>query len=122
MMLDEELSLEQNETAYNRMCELVKRYNLRFGTLAMGMIDMKKFAEDISIKTDYKRSEGGGLVLTSEETIQFGQLKAKIVQEMKLANAAGGAERHYLTDQLSRQVEFVNYETYGKHAEKETPK
>lgn len=28
MMLDKEVYLEQNETAYNRMCKLVKRYNL----------------------------------------------------------------------------------------------
>lgn len=47
--------------------------------LVMGMIDMKKFAEHGSIKTDYKRNKVGGLDLTSEETIHFGQLKAKVV-------------------------------------------
>jgi DNA-binding ferritin-like protein len=113
MRMDRSVSLEENEVAYVEVCGLVERYNLRFGTLALSMFQMKKFAEDMNLKSGVKRCSTR-LELTRAETEQFEQLKRKIVEEMKAARELGGEERKYFYEQLSRQVEFVNFEIYGE--------
>jgi hypothetical protein len=117
MMMDRSTTLEQNEEAYNKVIRLVLAYNVRFGVLALNMFEMKKFAEDLNKKESRNRDANGKIVLTRRETRHFEKLKKKIIQEMKLANESGGPERHYLSDQLSYQVEFVNFEIYGKRDE-----
>lgn len=114
-------SLEDIASAYDHACELVKRYNIRFGTLATSMFAIKKFAEDLK-QTGRKRNADGSFDMTVEEKKQFKQLQLKVIEEMGLANALGGAKRHCFSEQLSCQVEFVNYETYGKHAESNSVK
>jgi hypothetical protein len=117
MMMDRSTTLEQNEEAYNKAIRLVLAYNVRFGVLALHMFEMKKFAEDLSKEEGRYRDAGGKIVLTRREARHFEKLKKEIVQEMKFANESGGPERHYLSDQLSYQVEFVNFEIYRKRDE-----
>ncbi|KAL7489069.1 hypothetical protein ACHAW6_014656 [Cyclotella cf. meneghiniana] len=117
MMMDRSTTLEQNEEAYNKVIRLVLAYDIRFGGLALLMLQMKKCAEDLTkIKGRY-RDANGKIILTRRETRIFDLLRKKIVQEMKSANESGGPERHFLSDQLSYQVEFVNFEIYGKRDE-----
>jgi hypothetical protein len=122
MMMDQSSSLEENEVAFIEAVKLVKKYNLRFGILASSMFRLKKFAEDVVKKTGGKRDEKGTIVLTVEENVQFEEMKGMVSREMKAANEAGGAERHGLAEQLSYQVEFVNFDTYGKHVAEESRK
>lgn len=122
MMMDRNTSLAENELVYNEAVQLVNRYNLRFSSLAISMFQMKKFAQDVSKSTGGKRDADGSLLLTSQESEEFQQLKKKIVKEMKLANSLGGDERHYFSRELSYQVEFVNYEIYRSSEEKRTDK
>ena len=114
MMMDKSTSLEENELAFVEALKLLKRYKLCFSSLALSMFEMKKFAEDVNKKTGGKRDSKGCLMLTREETMQYDRLKVKIVEEMELANESGGADRHSFSEQLSCQVEFINFETYGK--------
>ncbi|KAL3798290.1 hypothetical protein HJC23_000204 [Cyclotella cryptica] len=114
MMMDRSTTLEQNDEAYKKVLRLVSAYNIRFGMLALCMFQMKKFAEDLDKKANGKRDKNGNMALTRKETQHFEKLKKKIVHEMKLANDSGGPERHYFSHQLSYQVEFINFEIYGK--------
>ena len=114
MMIDQSTSLEENESAYHEVVKLVKKYDLQFASLALSMMDMKKFADDVSKRTRNKRNAQGELMLSRCETEEFERLKLMIVKEMKLANEVGGVERHCFSRQLSCQVEFVNYDIYGK--------
>jgi len=115
-------SLAENESVYREAVALVKRYNLRFESLAISMFRMKKFAQDVFVNTGGKRDAGGSLLLSSQEWVEFQLLKKKVVLEMKLANALGGDERHYVSRQLSYQVEFINYDVYGRSEEKRSDK
>ena len=114
MMIDQSTSIEENESAHHEVVELIEKYDLRFASLALSMIDMKKFADDVSKRTGDKRNAKGELMLGRCETEEFERLKVRIVREMKLANTLGGVERHCFSRQLSCQVAFVNHDIYGK--------
>eukprot|EP01082_Thalassiosira_pseudonana_P007380 g6597.t1 g6597 contig23:840269-841303(-) len=107
-------SLKQTEEAFLAGVDLVRSYNIEFEHLALSMLRMKKFCADSAMNTKGKRDVDGKMILSSEEKKQFVEMKATIVEAMQNATVKGGKMAKLYAPQLSYQVEYVNWDTFGK--------